>query len=405
MAVFRYVAIDAFGKETKGVLEGDSPLQIRQRLRSQQLVPLDVEQAKEKNAGKSKRINLFQRKIKSADLSLLTYQFATLLDAGLPVEEALYNMAEQADKPYLKTILLGVHAGVLEGKSLASSMDEYPGSFPQLYRASVNAGEQSGQLGNVLHRLAGYLEKQQEVQSKVQQALIYPSLLTVVALGIVVFLLTFVVPKIVSVFVNTGATLPTITILLLTISDWAHRFGWIVLLVLIGGGILFKQLLKQEQFRYGFHAVLMRLPVIGHTIKEVNCARFARTFGILFAASVPVLDAMKAANSIVKMLPMQRAIAKNIEKVREGTAINKALEDTGYFSLLSVRLIASGEMSGKLEMMLEKSAEYQERMVARKIDVALALFEPLMIMLMGSIVLFIVLAILLPIFEINQLVG
>lgn len=405
MAVFKYIATDQQGNTSKGVLEGDSATQIRQQLRDLGRIPIEVTLSQERKISKGRFHFVIKQKISAPALAMLTFQFATLINAGLPIEEALLNLADQSEKSYVKGILLGVHAKIIEGHSIATALGEYPRTFSNLYRASVAAGERSGQLGNVLQRLADYLERQQAVQAKIQNAVIYPAILTVVSISVVTFLLAYVVPKIVNVFIGTGQALPTITIILLALSAFIGSYGWIVALLLIATLVIFKRSLQNVHFRTQFQLLLLKLPLIGHTLREINTARFARTFGILFAASVPVLEAMQAANSVVKLLPMQNAIDMAINKVREGTQINRALQDTGYFSLLTVRLIAAGEMTGRLEAMLEKSADYQERVVAQKIDVALALFEPGMILVMGLIVLFIVLAIMLPIFEINQFVG
>lgn len=406
MAVFKYSAVDESGKETRGILEGDSLSQIRQMLRTQGLIPIDIEQTTKEKGGKSKfSSRLFSRSINANDLTIITYQLATLLGAGLPIEEALANIAEQFDKPHVKSILYGVHGKVLEGHSFAASLEDYPSSFPQLYRASVAAGEKSGELANVLESLTYHLEKQRDVQQKVQQALVYPGLLTVVSIAIVIFLLTYVVPKIVTIFTDSGQAVPLLTQVLLNISDFVQHYGVYMAAIIIIAIIAFRQAMKRVAFQRAVHKVMLHIPIIGKTMREVNTSRFSRTFGILFAASVPVLDAMNAACSVVKIVPMREAIQKKINKVGEGEPIHKALQETGYFSLLSIRLIASGEMSGKLEQMLEKSADYQERMVSKKIDVALTLFEPAMILVMGGVVLFIVLAILLPIFELNTLVS
>ncbi|MDQ2993597.1 MAG: type II secretion system inner membrane protein GspF [Pseudomonadota bacterium] len=406
MAVFKYVATDKAGKITRGFLEGDSASAIRQQLRDMDKTPIEVslsEERKTTTSGARWQMG-FHRSISNTDLAMITFQFATLLNAGLPVEEALLNLAEQHEKTHVKAILLGVHAKVTEGHSLATGMAVYPRSFPSMYRASVAAGERSGQLDNVLARLSEYLERQQAVQQKIQNALVYPAILTFVSISVVSFLLAYVVPKIVTVFMNTGQALPTITIVLLAISGFVQKFGLLILFIIAATVIGVSWLLRKPVMKRRFQLLLLHLPVIGNTIREVNSARFARTFGILFAASVPVLEAMSAASSVVKLLPMQDAIGDAINKVSEGVAINRALQSTGYFSLLSVRLIAAGEMTGRLEVMLEKCSDYQERIVAQKIDLALALFEPGMILLMGMIVLFIVLAIMLPIFEINQFI-
>lgn len=405
MAVFKYIATDKDGRTTKGVLEGDSATQVRQRLRDLGKIPLEVELSHEKKTPKGHFNFVFKQKISAPALAMLTFQFATLINAGLPIEEALLNLAEQSEKNYIKGILLGVHAKIVEGHSIATALGEYPRTFSGLYRASVAAGERSGQLGNVLQRLADYLERQQAVQAKIQNALVYPAVLTLVSISVVTFLLAYVVPKIVNVFVNTNQALPTVTLVLLSVSSFVNSYGWIIGIAIVLFIIVMKRLLREDEFKAKVQLLLLKIPVFGHTLREINTARFARTFGILFAASVPVLEAMQAANSVVKLLPMRKAIDAAINRVREGEQINRALQHTGYFSLLTVRLVGAGEMTGKLEAMLEKSADYQERVVAQKIDIALALFEPGMILVMGMIVLFIVLAIMLPIFEINQFIG
>lgn len=403
MAVFHYVSVDSSGRSKKGVLEGDSPVQIRQHLREMGLTPIEIKPAGEKKF-LSKGVSFFSRKesVSASALSLLTYQFGTLLSAGLPVEGALLNMAEQMEKTPLKTVLLNVRARVLEGHSLAYGMDEYPHIFPKLYRATIAAGEKSGQLDNIINRLSIYLESQSTIKQKVQQALIYPILLTIVSISIVIFLLTYAMPRIVSVFQETGQALPDLTRMLLAFSSGLRSYGLYILFLIIIIVIGFRHMLKRRHFQYSVHEFLLRVPILNNTLKIVNAARFARTFGILFAAGVPVIEAMHAANSIITLLPMHDAVEKGIISVGEGMSIHKALQQTGYFSLLTTQLIASGETSGKLEVMLEKTAAYQEQNVVRWISTALSLFEPFMILLMGVIVLFIVLAILLPIFELNQ---
>lgn len=405
MPVFKYVAVDKQGQTRKGLLEGDSANQVRDMLRHQELIPIEVDESSSKEKSGAGSLFFLNRKISSADLALITYQFSTLISAGLPVEEALLNMAEQSEKSHVKNILLGVHGKILEGNSLASSLDCYPSSFSKLYRASVEAGEKSGQLTDVLARLADYLETQQNVQQKIVQALIYPALLTLISITIVAFLLVYVVPRIVTVFSSTGQSLPGVTIFLLSISSALKNYGIYGLIVIVVGFFVVRWLLRRKHIRYQYHSLLLIIPLIGSTIKTVNAARFSRTFGMLFAASVPVLEAMHAANSVLNLLPMQSAIDRAIKLVGEGKSIHFSLEQTGFFSKLTTRLIAAGEMSGNVETMLEKSASYQERIVTRRIDITLSLFEPGMILFMGGVVLFIVLAILLPIFEINQLVD
>ena len=284
MAVFRYIATDQQGNTSKGVLEGDSATQIRQQLRDLGRIPIEVTLSQERKSSKGQFNFVFKHKIPAPALAMLTFQFATLINAGLPIEEALINLAEQSEKNYMKGILLGVHAKIVEGHSIATALGEYPRTFSNLYRASVAAGERSGQLGNVLQRLADYLERQQAVQSKIQNAVIYPAVLTVVSISVVTFLLAYVVPKIVNVFVNTGQALPTITIILLALSGFIASYGWILALGLISAIVILKRSLHNIPFKTHFQLFLLRIPVIGHTLREINTARFARTFGILFAA-------------------------------------------------------------------------------------------------------------------------
>lgn len=409
MPAFSYLAVDPTGREKKGVMEADSERQIRQQLRAMDLFPVEINLVKEKNAAvKSGYHQLFksrlrQTKIKMSDLSLLTRQFASLLSAGLPIEEALLGVAEQSERSEVKRVLMGVRSRLLEGHSLAQAMDAFPGVFPQLYRATVRAGEKSGELDRVLNRLADYVEKQYRIQQKIRHALVYPTMLIIVSISIVIFLLVYIVPKIVDVFSESAQSLPFATVLLLELSHFFKTFGIFLLLLLVAAILGFRRLLTNETFRRRFHRFLIRLPVMGKLLKMVNSARFSRTFGILFAASVPVLDAMQAASDVIALLPMKEAVNQAVLKVGEGTNIHYALKQTGFFTPISLNLIAVGESTGRLEEMLERSADQQDTDVTLFIESALTLFEPLMILVMGGMVLFIVLAVLLPIFNLDVL--
>lgn len=409
MPAFNYVALDQNGKHHKGVLEGDSPRQIRQLLRDRQLIPLEIDSVhgNEQHKKPSKK-SLFQfnrRSINVAELSLITRQLATLLAAGLPVEEVINTVAEQTEKPQVKSILMGVRAKVLEGHSIATGMADFPRAFPALYRATVAAGEQSGHLDSVLEKLAEYTEKQYYMQQKVIQALVYPALMTLVSLGIVTFLLIYIVPKIVNVFSQSSQALPFVTTVLLNISYAVRSYGLYGLIVLIAIIFGFKKLLKKPSFRAKFQSLLLHIPIFGKAYCTVNAARFSRTFGILFAATVPVLDAMNIAADLITLLPMREAMNHAIAKVREGSNIHRALQQTGYFAPMTIHLIAGGEATGQLEKMLSKAADHQDHAVTLLIENSLTLFEPLMIMVMGGIVLFIVLAILMPIFQLDTIAG
>jgi general secretion pathway protein F len=410
MAVFNYIAVTETGKSRKGIMEGDSTSQIRQMLSDRGLTPIEITLSSQERASSVEPATGWryflerQKRVPVSHVAVITYQFAALLAAGMPVEAALASMAMEMDNATFKRVILGVRGKVMEGHTLASGMADYPHVFPKLYVASVAVGEKTGQLEKVLTRLADYYEKQRQVQEKIMTAMIYPGLLTLVAGSIVVFLLTYVIPQVTAVFIQTGQALPEVTILLLAVSDGLQKYGLYLLILLVALIVIFRFSLRNENFRYRYHLFLLKIPVISGMIIAINAARFSRTFGILFAAGVPVLDAMNSANSIIGLIPMRNAINRAIGQVGEGSSIHQALQKTGYFSSLSNQLIASGEASGELEMMLEKAAVFQEQNTANKLSTALALFEPILILTMGCVVLFIVLAVLLPIFEMNELV-
>ncbi len=404
MAAFNYIALNPKGQEVKGVLEGDSERQIRTQLRAQSMTPLEVKPVKRESSTTEGKFSLqFKAKLTVTDLALITRQMATLLGAGIPLEEVLFGVAEQTEKPKVKSIILGVRAKVLEGYTLADGLGEFPQSFTNLYRSTVAAGEQSGHLDIVLNRLADYTEQQYETKKKVQQAMIYPIIMTIVSIAILVFLMIFVVPKMVGVFTSTHQTLPGSTQFLISISDFIKSYGLYLAGIIVVGIYFFRRSLKRSpEFRAGFHKFILKVPVIGNAIKVVNTARYARTFGILSSAGVPVLEAMRISAELVTNIPMRNALDIATGQVREGTHINRALKQTTYFPPMSIHLIASGESSGKLEDMLERAANNQEREVRGLIDSVLTLFEPILILVMGAIVLFIVLAIMLPIFGMDQ---
>lgn len=400
MAAFEYSALDSKGRTRKGVLEGDTPRQIRQQLREQGFTPLAIEQVIKTNTPQQRR----GPRISAADLALLTRQLATLVKSGLALEEALRAVSEQTEKARLKSLLLAVRARVLEGHSLAEGLAEFPKVFPELYRATVAAGEQSGHLDIVLERLADYTENRQYIRQKTLLALFYPALLSTVALLVVVGLLAYVVPQVVQVFVNIRQELPLLTRLLIGLSDFLSVWGvWLFAgLMLLGLGVSY--LLRYERFLIPFHYFLLRLPLFGRLERGANVARFTRTLSILMASSVPMLEALKITAEVVANRPIRHAVMAAADRVREGSSLHDALSVTGLFPPMTVYLIASGESSGNLQAMLERAAVTQERELEALIGIFLGLFEPLLILIMGGLVLTIVLAILMPIFELNQLV-
>ena len=406
MGAFEYVAVDAAGRERRGVLEGDTPRHVRQQLRDQGLLPVAVDEVIEQRAASQRRefSFQFQRGLSAADLALVTRQLATLVKSALPLEEALLAVSQQTDKPRVRSILLGVRSRVMEGHTLADSLAEFPGSFPEIYRATISASEQSGHLDAVLERLADYTDNRQQLRSRTMSALLYPVLLFVVCVAIVFFLLVSVVPKVVEVFRSSQADLPLLTQLLIGFSDFMRSWGiWLVLAT--GAGIwLFTRWLRIEANRRAWDRFLLSLPLVGKVVRGSNTARFARTFSTLTASTVPVLDAMRISAEVVSNLPMKAAVEDAAVRVREGAPIGKSLGASRAFPPMMIHLISSGESSGELDTMLERAAIHQERELDSILQGVVGLLGPLMILAMGGLVLLIVLAMLMPIFELNQLV-
>lgn len=404
MPAFEYQALDASGRTRKGVLQGDTPKGIRQTLRDQGLMPLDVTEVRERAPRKEFK-DLFGHAIPAADLAILTRQWATLVRAGLPLDEVLSALAEQSGDPRARRLLVSVRAKLMEGRTLADSLSEFPDSFPELYRSAVAAGEQSGKLDRVLERLAGFLEERRELSQRVVAALIYPALLSLVALAIVSGLLGYVVPQVVGVFDQLGQQLPWPTRVLLAMSAFVRAAGPWLLVLFVAAGFAFRFALRNPKFRSRWHAALMRLPLIGQLLRSQDTARFARTLSIATAASMPLLEALRLGAATLMLLPLREAIIAAIARVREGGSLSRALAESGRFPPLLTRLVASGEKSGELEPMLDHAADLQEKQVQGALGAFIAILEPLLVVAMGALVLFMVLAILLPIFELNRIVG
>lgn len=403
MPAFEYTALNTKGKEETGILDADNARQVRQLLRDSSLTPLEVfkvEKADESGKQKTQRVG----RVKAGELALLTRQLATLVQSGAPLEEALSTTAKQTEKRNIRHILSAVRTKVVEGYSLADGLKAYPTVFPDMYRATIAAGEQSGHLDAVLDRMADYTESRQETQQRIANAMFYPAILTLVSIAIVAGLLAFIVPKIIKVFSNMGQDLPGMTQALIKVSDFVRDYGLYITIVLVALFILFKQLTKIPKWKYRYHNFLLKLPLVKKMVRGLNTARFARTLSILASSGVPILDAMSISAQVVQNLPMRTAIEEAAVKVREGTTINKALHKSGYFPPMTVYLIASGESSGKLDDMLERAAVQQERETDSMLTNMLGIFEPMLILIMGGVVLLIVLSILLPILNLNQLV-
>jgi len=410
MAAFEYLALDARGKEKKGFLEADTARLARAALRQQQLTPLEVNEtnAGGKARGKNKAdtgSKSFRGGIKTQDLALITRQIATLSAAGTPLEEALLAVSNQTERPRVKALMLSVRAKVLEGHSLASALGDFPRVFPEIYQATVAAGEQSGHLDAVLERLADYTEERQASQATIKKALIYPSMLVVASILIVAFLLAYVVPQVVQVFDGMGQELPTLTRVMLASSDFVRSWGLVIAGIVFVIVVLFRRAMRGEAFKTKVHGFLLKIPVIRKLIRGHNTAQFANTLAILASSGVPVLEALEIAAQVITSRPMRSAVKTAALQVREGAPLGSSLEKTGYFPPMLLHLVASGEQSGQLDRMLEKAATHQERELNSAMSLFLGLFEPIVILIMGGVVLTIVLGILLPIFEMNQLVS
>ena len=400
------VAVDAAGRERKGVIEGDTARHVRQLLREQSLLPIAVEEVVEQEGGGARRQLgfRFQRGLSAGDLALVTRQLATLVKSGLPLEEALLACSQQTEKPRVRSIILGVRSRVMEGHTLADGLAEFPGSFPEIYRATVAASEQSGHLDAVLERLADYTDNRQQLRSRTLSAMLYPVMLFLVCIAIVFFLLVSVVPKVVEVFRTSEAQLPILTQLLIAGSDFMRQYGLWLVIGLVAAGFLFTRWLRVESNRRRWHQFLLRIPLIGKVVRGSNTARFARTFSTLTASTVPVLEALRISSEVVSNLPMKAAVEDAAVRVREGAPIGRSLGVSRLFPPMMIHLISSGETSGELDTMLERAAVHQERDLDSILQAVVGLLGPLMILVMGGLVLVIVLAMLLPIFELNQLV-
>lgn len=406
MGAFQYIAVDSAGQQRKGLLEGDTPKQVRQLLREQNLLPIEIEEVRQQEArSRGERFSFLQRRGMSAyDLALVTRQLATLVHSGLPLDEALLAVSEQTEKPRIRSIIMGVRAKVMEGHPIAVGLADFPGSFPEIYRATVAAGEQSGHLDTVLERLADYTEAREQLRIRTINALLYPAMLFVVCAGIVMLLLTYVVPKIVKQFENAKAALPILTRMLIAFSDFMRHWGLLLLAVIVVTFVMFTRSLKDENNRRRFHAVLLKVPLLGRVVRGTNTTRFARTLATLTSSAVPVLDALRISGEVVSNLPMRDAIHNAAVKVREGAPIGRSLAASKQFPPMMVHLISSGEASGELETMLDRAAANQEREMDALLNTFVGLLGPLMILVMGGLVLLIVLAMLLPIFQLNDLI-
>ena len=405
MPAFEYQALDARGKNSKGVLEADNARHARALLREQKLTPVSVALASQQEKLLASGSQWFKRNISASELALITRQLATLVEAALPIESALLAVAEQCDKPRLKNMMMTVRSKVVEGYSLAEGLAEFPHVFDHLFRSMVAAGEKSGHLDQVLNRLADYTEQRQHMRSQILQALLYPIILTCFAVLVISILLAAVVPKIVGQFEHMGQSLPGSTLFLIGASDFLRAYGIFVLLGIILALVLFKRALLKPAVRFRWDALVLRSRVMGKVTKGLNTARFARTLSILNASAVPLLEAMRISADVLSNTYMKQAVTDATARVREGTSLRNALEQTKLFPPMMLHMVASGEKSGQLDSMLERAANTQDREFETLVSVSLKVFEPVLVAVMAGMVLFIVMAILQPILALNNMVG
>ncbi|HEX5484631.1 MAG TPA: type II secretion system inner membrane protein GspF [Limnobacter sp.] len=403
MAVFRYEAINAQGKAVKGSLEADSARLARQNLRMQGMTPLDIAEVQSRQS-RGHKASRWGRELSSNEVVLFTRQLASLLQARLALAQALSALVEQAEKPLIRERINSIRSEVVAGTALSQALAAFPKAFPEMYVATVAAGENTGELGTVLAKLADALEARQALAQKVSAAFIYPAIVTAVALAVVTGLLTYVVPQVVSVFENTNHQLPTLTIVMIAISDFLRNWGWLLLLAIGVAAYALRTALKNKAFKLRFDEGLLNVPLIGPFVRSVNTARLASTLAILVGSGVPILKALAAANRTVSNSALQNAMHDVQERVKEGSGLSKALGKSNLFPPVLTHLVASGEATGQLSDMLQRASDSQRTEVERKALWLTSLMEPLLILVMGLIVLLIVLAVMMPIIEINQLI-
>jgi general secretion pathway protein F len=403
MPAYRFEAAAADGRIERGLVDADSPRQARGVLRERGLTPIAVAPVEDRAAAGG-GTPVFGGRLRDLELAMATRQLASLLSAKLPLERALAALIEQAERALVRDRFAAVRSDVVAGSTLAAAMGKYPRDFPDVYRALVAAGEQSGDLGLVMMRLADYVESRTALAQRVKLAFTYPVIVTVVALAVVIALLTYVVPQVVGVFAQTKQRLPTLTVVLIAVSDFVRHWGWALALGGVAAGFGVRALLRSPSIRLGWHTRLLELPLIGRLVRGVNVARFASTLAILTASGVPLIRALEAGAQTLSNDALRANVADAVARVREGSSLSRALAAGRQFPPMMIHMIASGEATGELPQMLERTARTLAGEVERRTFALTSLLEPILILVMGAIVLAIVLAVLLPIIEINQLV-
>jgi len=405
MPAFRYEAVDAAGASKKGVVNADSARSARADLRSQGLVPIKVDaiSAQVDASGATSRRG-FGEKLSTTELALFTRQLASLLEAGLPLEQAFTALLEQAERPYVRDLIASIRSEVMGGSSMSDALSRHPRDFQEIYRALVASGEQIGQLSRVLSRLADYIERRNALVQKVKLAFTYPAIVTVVAFLIVIFLLTYVVPQIVSVFANTKQKLPLLTVIMLAISDFVRSYGFVVLGAAIAAGAMVRKMLQNPDVKLRWHTWLLTAPLYGKFERSLNTSRFASTLAITTGSGVPILRALETSRDTLTNVAMRQLVEQASDSVREGASLARSLSAQKHFPPMLIHMIRAGEITGELPAMLDRAASAQESDLERRTLTIAGLLEPMLILAMGVVVLLIVLAVLMPIIEINQLV-
>ncbi|MDR5752031.1 MULTISPECIES: type II secretion system inner membrane protein GspF [unclassified Caballeronia] len=404
MPAFRFEAIDQAGKTQKGVLDADSARAARGHLRTQGLTPLVVEPAGSRTRGERQQRLSLGRRLSQREQAILTRQLASLLIAGLPLGETLAVLTEQSERDYIRELMAAIRAEVLGGHSFANALAQHPKDFPEIYRALVAAGEHTGKLGLVLSRLADYIEQRNALKQKIILAFTYPAIVTLIAFGIVTFLLSYVVPQVVNVFASTKQALPVLTVMMMALSGFVRNYWWAVLIGVVVFSWIVKSILARAGPRMAFDRWLLTAPLIGKLVRGYNTVRFASTLAILTAAGVPILRALQAAGETLSNTAMRENVDDAIVRVREGTSLSRALGNTKTFPPVLVHLIRSGEATGDVTTMLDRASDGEARELERRTMFLTSLLEPLLILAMGGVVLVIVLAVMLPIIELNNMV-
>jgi general secretion pathway protein F len=405
MPAFRYEAVDSVGATRKGVVNADTARSARADLRLQGLIPLTVDAiAHQVDATGATRSRGFGERLSQVELALFTRQLASLLEAGLPLEQAFSALLEQAERPYVRDLVASIRSEVMGGASFSDSLSRHPRDFAEIYRALVASGEQIGHLSRVLTRLADYIERRNALVQKVRLAFTYPAIVTVVAFAIVIFLLTYVVPQIVSVFANTKQKLPVLTIMMLAVSDFTRAYGLYVAAIVIAAWVLWRRALRNPVLKRRWHTWLLTAPVYGKFERSLNTARFASTLAITTGSGVPILRALETSRDTLSNVAMRELVEEAAGSVREGVSLARALSVQKHFPPMLVHMIRAGEITGELPAMLERAASSQQQDLERRTLTIAGLLEPVLILAMGLVVLLIVLAVLMPIIEINQLV-